>query len=416
MSDMIRILAIAMIIIMALSQTEGQTPGLHKDQENSEIRQMAMKYGPIIFQEVDRGTRMLRQKPRGTEDFITGVDFDGDLKGNNNWENQPLYPLLPVIYHSVLETSTHYFISYSIYHPRDWNRYPLGHRAKPYSQHENDMENIQVVIAKNGNQKGVLVLLSQAHLNSDFAAVRNSGIRIRKKVRFSSKPVVLFNDKGRISPAGTHVGIFIERKGHGIYSLGNDKKVRYREKNGKLTEIIKKRDGSRKIIWEKFPIVQYVPWPGQPRQPKIILTTGMKQKIEYNVPYALESAYDKFWAKFEQGVPYKNGKKWKLCGDGKLFDQQFHYKDPLFEFNMVPRNFDSDMLSGPNKTDAGISPFSIGISINPLRSSEKRCPGLFSFNPASGYEKFFNIPGRWSKKYIYNPYLISPLNRLRTED
>lgn len=36
--------------------------------------------------------------------------------------------------------------------------------------------------------------------------------------------------------------------------------------------------------------------------------------------------------------------------------------------------------------------------------------GLFFFNPAAGYAECFSFPGDWSRKYMYNPYLTSPLN------
>ena len=45
-------------------------------------------------------------------DYITRVDFDGDWRGDNNWNNAERYPLPATVYYSVSETETHYFVHY----------------------------------------------------------------------------------------------------------------------------------------------------------------------------------------------------------------------------------------------------------------------------------------------------------------
>lgn len=79
----------------------------------------------------------------GKGDFISPVDFDGDLSALNNWENMPEYPLSAVVYWSVQETDTHYFVGYDFYHPRDDAEIWLD-------KHENDFEGIMLAVPKNG--------------------------------------------------------------------------------------------------------------------------------------------------------------------------------------------------------------------------------------------------------------------------
>ncbi|MFC1782325.1 hypothetical protein ACFL02_01915 [Planctomycetota bacterium] len=358
-----------------------------------QLNKIARRFAPLVFQEVDRGT--IFHQPRGREDFITAVDFDGDLRGNNNWENLSDYPMLPTVYYSLIETDSHWFISYSFFHPHDWSR-----SLAPYADHENDMENIQIIVAKNDSpeKETPLLLLTQAHLHSSFAALSTSGVKPKDKVS-TSESLVLFDDTGKINPQGVHVGIFIERKGHGIFSLSDSQKIRYEKKNGLIQRLEKKRTAT--LEWEAFPIIQYVPTSDAAslREPSIQLSKQMKQMIEPNVPFALESIYHRFWAELEKG---------NLYGEGRLFDGHFAYKDALFDLETIPRHFDSDQYSGPDKKDSGISPFAIGLS---LRDPQL---GQFFFNPASAYSMFFFFPEPWSTHYLYNPYLTSPLNRKYT--
>src|SRR5262245_54334324 len=76
-------------------------------------RELAGSFAPIFYQG-------LGENPRA--DYLTNFDFDGDWKGDNNWQNldQRSYPLRAYVYYSVVETATHYFIHYAMYHPRDY--------------------------------------------------------------------------------------------------------------------------------------------------------------------------------------------------------------------------------------------------------------------------------------------------------
>src|SRR5262249_41527788 len=110
--------------------------------------------------------------PRG--DYITNFDFDGDWRGDNNWSHceNSKYPLKGYVYYSVLETQTHYFIHYAVFHARDYKgghaasqllemaKQTLVKYARKYDptglannvalSHENDMEGCLVVAEKRG--------------------------------------------------------------------------------------------------------------------------------------------------------------------------------------------------------------------------------------------------------------------------
>ena len=47
----------------------------------------------------------------GKGDFISAVDFDGDMSAQNNWEHMTDAPLLAVVYWSVQETEAYYLLT-----------------------------------------------------------------------------------------------------------------------------------------------------------------------------------------------------------------------------------------------------------------------------------------------------------------
>lgn len=146
------------------------------------------------------------------EDYITSVDYDGDWIGVNNWDNFGLFmtSLYAVIYDWKVETKTHYFLGYAVFHPRDWDDGQFD------SEHENDMEGVLVVIEKEENLKygNFLYLQTLAHNNlldyidHDISPskdlILNEGYSISGDVEFED-----YN--------GNHPKVFIEAKGHGIY-------------------------------------------------------------------------------------------------------------------------------------------------------------------------------------------------------
>ena len=114
---------------------------------------IASHFAPIFYQ-------ALGDKPRS--DYITNFDFDGDWRGDNNWQNlaNADFPLKAYIYYAISETTTHFFIHFAVFHPRDYkggerkgtllsDLIREGQKARQYDPtdwgtkplaHENDME------------------------------------------------------------------------------------------------------------------------------------------------------------------------------------------------------------------------------------------------------------------------------------
>lgn len=96
--------------------------------------ELALRWAPVHYQDVDAtGAHALG----GRADYLTAVDFDGDLNGRNNWDRagQSGTSLAAHVYYSVVETSTHWYITYLFFHPRDWTDHPFFE-----TEHENDGE------------------------------------------------------------------------------------------------------------------------------------------------------------------------------------------------------------------------------------------------------------------------------------
>ncbi len=130
--------------------------------------QLALRWAPIHHQDVDAtGSHALG----GKSDYITKVDFDGDLVGRNNWDNAggSDASLAAHAYYSVAETSSHWFITYFFFHPRDWTDHPFFE-----TEHENDGEGMTIAVERDGSDYGVLrSAVTVAH--SDFFSYAPAG-------------------------------------------------------------------------------------------------------------------------------------------------------------------------------------------------------------------------------------------------
>jgi hypothetical protein len=110
---------------------------------------LALRYAPIHEQEVhSRGSHALG----GAADYITSFDFDGDDDTSNNWDHagDARYPLAAHAYYSVVETASHWFITYQFFHPRDWSSTFFE------TEHENDSEGVLLAVARDGSRFGAL--------------------------------------------------------------------------------------------------------------------------------------------------------------------------------------------------------------------------------------------------------------------
>lgn len=133
-----------------LALTFGAQPGRAETARDAGFRaQLALRYAPIHHQEVHRrGSHALG----GAADYITSVDFDHDFDARNNWDHagDPHFPLAAHAYYSVVETPSHWYITYQFFHPRDWSSRFFE------TEHENDSEGVLFAVARDGTRFGAL--------------------------------------------------------------------------------------------------------------------------------------------------------------------------------------------------------------------------------------------------------------------
>lgn len=226
------------------------------------------------------------------QDFITAVDFDGDWVSNNNWENQPGGDLSAHVYYSVIETGTHWFLFYSLFHPRDYTDDPCEDSG---GCHENDMESIQLVVRKDGSSFGQLQAvetLAHGDINLFPAGdgVRGNFLMPRSKAKLE----------------GSHPIVYVETYGHGIYA-------------------------QRKILVPN----------------RMVYRAGDQARVpqdmaDKDVAYALVPIYDTLWQHRDE------------IGPGKAFDTPFDYRGQTLPAAFDGENYGKDRANPPWGYDQAI--------------------------------------------------------------
>ncbi|WP_367129826.1 hypothetical protein [Saccharothrix sp. HUAS TT1] len=195
--------------------------------------ELAFHWAPVHYQDTDSSDY--------DADYLSAVDFDGEWNTQNNWEAQDdsLARLTGAAYYSVVETSTHWFLVYSFYHPRDWEDYP-----DPFAlfTHENDMEGMLATVRKDGSPFGKLeAVVTVAHSDfysyvpagSTFTAGReglDGTLRldgVRPTTRQEAKGHGLYAWNGTEFPGGDGV-VYVPSATGEVPSGGNDRSVGYR--------------------------------------------------------------------------------------------------------------------------------------------------------------------------------------------
>jgi hypothetical protein len=198
---------------------------------------LAYRWAPVHYQDTDDSD--------ADADYLTAVDYDGDWNTQNNWEHQDddIHWLKGTVYYSVTETSTHWYLVYSFYHPRDWVDYPdFG-----LDSHENDMEGVMMVVRKDGSPYGNLEgMVTVSHL--DFysytpvgSPLTSGNENIDGAVRMittgdDTRPATFQEAKGHglkawdgaDFPGGDGVVYYPDKYEGEVPSSGNDRSVKYR--------------------------------------------------------------------------------------------------------------------------------------------------------------------------------------------
>lgn len=119
----------AVFVPAALGATPDDCPG---------CRALVDHYSPVILQ--DFGTTP-------AADIPTRFDFDGDLIATNNWDNLLRFATPATVYFDVIASESHWFITYGLFYPRDYQRPCL-----PILCHENDFEVLRLTVKKVVNE------------------------------------------------------------------------------------------------------------------------------------------------------------------------------------------------------------------------------------------------------------------------
>lgn len=162
---------------------------------------IAQEYAPQFLQDVDTTDGLCsNQSKSGSADWIAAVDYDGDWDTSNNWDNmvsgRNSGQLAPYIYYYVTYTETHFFILYSVYHPRDWTDILF---LCSLDSHENDMEAVLITAERNADGNFGSIINAQTIWHSDVYDYTNSELLIISNTNTSK--------------------FFIEAKGHGIRKM-----------------------------------------------------------------------------------------------------------------------------------------------------------------------------------------------------
>ena len=340
------------------------------EQRRSLDRQIAGQFAPVFYQG-------LGSDPRA--DYITDFDFDGDWRGDNNWNNldNRSFPLRAYIYYSVSETPTHYFIHYAFFHPRDYKgdlaksellelliseglkqaggKDPTGGLADEVAlSHENDLEGCLVVAEKKGQD------LAQAEVKYVETMAHNNFYRYCPGAGSAGLCEA-------IEMRGQRPLIFVEPKGHGP--------ARY--------------DGSRQQLKNSSNGVMTYSYTGRADDPE----RGGGKTIGYD----LIAIYATLWQRAQSGVN-------ETYGEALDYQSRSFLKfRPNGSADKVEKNFGS--LGSAFRGEVGFKNKARPPWAWYDESERERPRGEWFFDPAAVIARHFDPGKEFSTAYLYNPYL-----------
>jgi len=307
-------------------------------------RLLAEHYAPFVAQET-------WFQPKS--DYLARFDLDGDLHGDNNWENAETGSSQAYAHYAVMETETHWFLIYNFFHPRDYSD-----KCVVGTCHENDNEGLILTVEKGGSQFGRLLAMETLAHNNVYSHRADS--RVRSGIHNLDGDIELYE--------GSHPVIFIESGGHGVYgSVGSHSRFTLRA--GDFTE------GTG---------VTYV-YKGRAERPK--------HANDRLVGYDLLPIYDHWWMRSAS----EEGRR------ERMFDEYFQYVPyggrPTTQEREIGGSFYGRMHSS-NKA----KPF-WGWHDNRTAKQRVLAPGQWALDPAYAASQNLRMPQPFSLTYVFNPYL-----------
>ena len=272
----------------------------------------------------------------------------------------------------MLETSTHWFIFYNTYHPRDWDNVFFG-TCGPFSDcHENDTENIFVMIQKDGSTYGRFRLMeTEAHTTFYQYALANDGVSngtgpdADDLDNDAERGFTLFTDTS-VGVNDPRPAIYIESKGHGICDWWDN--------NGPYCTHPDDMVGSSNNDGVMY-------YPNETATPVAPPNPSGGQWYNFKYPYNLISTWDDVWVL-------------RSClGNGMTFDSPFTY--PGVVGNGSP--FIGGALDGDDYTaDAGTAWWA--------QNHDNLAPGDWGMDPARTVLRQLTFAESVDGTYSYNPF------------
>ena len=300
---------------------------------------IAAHYAPTIFQET-----------RDQRDLLTAFDFDGDWDGSNNAANLKSFPARAVVYDTVAETSTHFLITYVLYHPVD---------AKWGSGHDHDTEHISLVIRKDPSP------------TAPYGHLEAMETRFHKWMYQYAAPGTAIA-KGADDIDGTiHLGadgrpeVYAQRVGHGL--CGG-----YAPTSWFDSFALRCKHREAPHISRRGVIYRYTGTPAIPRS-----------LDDRDVGYALIEVGETLWAH---------------ARDGGTFASSMDFNGERCGLLKCPHGIGRVLSARPGHGSTGM-PWEEGGG----RGVKAR--GSAFFDPALTFARRLRFPAPFSTDYLYNPYL-----------
>ena len=367
---------IALFFLVAPAAAETMLALGHTD------REVADYYAPAIFQDVADG--MFNDPANRYMDLLTNCDFDGDWNAFNNVENTYSYPLKGFVYYDLVETGNYIFIIYSFFHPRDWNTFGGV-------DHENDQENIRLLVNKDGTEWGRLKVVD-VNAHGLLFAYWDDGENVYSGAVLRWDQLDFEDDQGNFSETFSdtyrHVRIFIEAKGHGPFGCkGQD---------------CSRTNDNDKVVYTVLPGGT----PAQAYEPDL---SHIEDEPIVLADYVLLSGYDSYWTRRQFYPPQQ------------LWDSQFTYS-PIrntlsgiehFVLTSVPNALVmGGEFAGDEGGGGGLPPWAFQGSLLGINKGDWLIDAAY----VSSY--WYLVPGEsdplyW--EYWFNPYLSDLLAQPLTD-
>ena len=309
-------------------------------------RTLAEHYAPFIAQET-------WFQPKS--DYIARFDMDGDWRGDNNWVNAPRGSTQAWVYYAVMETETHWFLIYNIFHPRDYSD-----KCVAGACHENDNEGMILTVARDGSPMGRAIAMETLAHNKVYSY--RASLAVRRNFHDLDGEMEFVD--------GSHPVIFVQAGGHGVYGPGSHSGYSLRED---------------RFLEGTGVTYTYKGVAERPRHP-----------ADRGVGYDLLPIYDHWWLPAHEGPGTRH----------ETFSAYFRYRPygerpgtryPAIAGAFLGRMHGADMAK----------PF-WGWHDNETRASRVLATGQWALDPAYSVTRNLTLPGPVSLRYTFNPYLQDP--------